>query len=125
MTKVSKRAIFEDLQRAIPEHEILANHGLTRSQLKIVRNALVCDGILPGNAVCPACGFAQDGEFAECPRCGVVVGRYAPAVQGGEGVWTRVWRGAWRWVERAWDWVDCGLYRVFRHYQAKWGAWRL
>lgn len=111
-----KRAVWADLQRGLLEDDITARHRITRSQLRVVTAVLESDGLIAGHVACPRCGHLEPSAFAECPRCGVVVAKWAVRGMHKESAWALVCRYA----DAAWDWVDCGAYRWIMRFRKSW-----
>lgn len=111
-----ERAVWEDMQRGLGGGQIQRHLGLTESEVKLITAVLEADGLIAGRVVCPSCGYRARDEFDDCPRCGVVVRKWrAPRTQR-RGLWAMFADG----VDKVWDAIDCGGYRLVRRLQGKW-----
>ncbi len=97
--KINAKKVAEDFNSGMHENSIMAKYGLSPGQMKQLKDKLEAAGLLHEQETqsgpsmgytpnlyddpyeCPSCGFKQNDEFAECPRCGVIVSKMSKQEQ--------------------------------------------
>lgn len=93
--KINAKEVVRDIKAGMHHNSLMQKYELSPGQLKGLIKKLEDAGLLTPPepeeitpkaespierpfVTCPACGYGQDGEFDDCPRCGVVVSKYEP-----------------------------------------------
>ncbi|MBM3299233.1 MAG: hypothetical protein FJY85_04700 [Deltaproteobacteria bacterium] len=96
---INVKEVIRDIKAGMHQNALMNKYHLSPGQLKSLMDKLEGTGLLErpepqpppeprgplyGGAffTCPACGLSQDGDYDECPRCGVVVSKYEPPKEG-------------------------------------------
>ena len=114
--RISKKSIADDIRAGFPDASVMERHGLTRSQLNVVLRTLEHDGLLDTIYTCPSCGLRASEPIVECPRCGIVIAKLASMGAKRASIWELLY-GC---MEKAWDAIDCGGYRLIMVIKGKW-----
>jgi hypothetical protein len=89
---IKAKEVLTDIRGGLSDQALMEKHKLSRKGLESLLRKLVGARVLTqaelgdrnsaGQGVvemawkCPACGFAQRREYAECPECGVIVAKF-------------------------------------------------
>lgn len=91
--KINAKEVAADFNSGMHENSVMAKYGLSPNQVKQLKEKLQAAGLLHEQEAqnqpslgytpnlyddpyeCPSCGFKQNDEFQECPRCGVIVSK--------------------------------------------------
>lgn len=93
--KINAKEVVRDIKAGMHNNALMQKYELSPGQLKGLIKKLEDAGLIKPPEpeelapdahdtfdepymTCPACGYGQNGEFDDCPRCGVVVSKYEP-----------------------------------------------
>jgi hypothetical protein len=94
---INAKEVLHDIKAGMHQNALMNKYGLSPGQLKRLTEKLEAAGLLEHPApqpvrepstplyplaffTCPACGLSKEGEYEECPRCGVVLSKYESPV---------------------------------------------